>query len=129
MAGRRCDSKISGDSITWLPKLQGSITGPPRSPLLWSHVGGLSCSTRLETGDNQSILLTVRQSDISGLINLSLNIKQMKDGIDLKLWSPSQFMFVSCSSSHLSPLTVRDLANFSLHSSAVTKQEHKTPNI
>ena len=55
-----CDSKISRDSITWLPKLEGKISGPPTSPLLWSHMGPVSCSTTLQAGDNQSILLTVR---------------------------------------------------------------------
>ena len=59
-----CDSKISGESITWLPKLQGTISGPPTSPLLWSHVGEVSCRTLLETGDSQSVLLTVSSESV-----------------------------------------------------------------
>ena len=73
-----CSNKISGDAITWLPKLQarlnsyfparlrlhiqGTLSTPPRSPLLWPHLGPLKCSTQLQSGGQQSVLLTVRKS-------------------------------------------------------------------
>merc|ERR1719232_1221414 len=63
-----CSNKISGDAITWLPKLQGTLSTPPRSPLLWPHLGPLKCSTQLTSGDHQSVVITLLESHLTNMV-------------------------------------------------------------